>query len=61
MMCVNFTNKNTNMKNTQEIIEKINEQTDALYEGMCENSKVEVLDAIRELRIILNQIENEIN
>ena len=59
MMCVNFTNKN--MKNIEQIIKDINEQTDAIYEGMCENSKVEVLDAIRELRIILNQIENEIN
>jgi hypothetical protein len=49
------------MKNTQEIIEKINEQTDALYEGMCDSEKQEILNAIRELRIILNQIENEIN
>jgi methyl-accepting chemotaxis protein len=49
------------MKNIEQIIKDINEQTDAIYEGMCENSKVEVLDAIRELRIILNQIENEIN
>lgn len=49
------------MKNIQEIIEKINEQTDALYEGMCDNSNIEVLDAINNLRIILNQIEDEIN
>ena len=58
-MCVNFTNKN--MKNIEQIIKDINEQTDALYEGMCDSEKQEVLNAIRELRIILNQIENEIN
>ena len=59
IMCVNFTNKN--MKNIEQIIKDINDQTDALYEGMCDSDKQEVLNAIRELRIILNQIENEIN
>lgn len=49
------------MKNIQQIIKDINDQTDALYEGMCDSEKQEVLNAIRELRIILNQIENEIN
>lgn len=58
-MCINFTNKN--MKNIEQIIKDINDQTDALYEGMCDSEKQEVLNAIRELRIILNQIENEIN
>ena len=58
-MCVNFTNKN--MKNIEQIIKDINDQTDALYEGMCDSEKQEVLNAIRELRIILNQIENENN
>ena len=57
IMCVNFTNKN--MKNIEQIIKDINDQTDALYEGMCDSDKQEVLNAIRELRIILNQIENE--
>jgi hypothetical protein len=56
-MCINFTNKN--MKNIEQIIKDINDQTDALYEGMCDSEKQEVLNAIRELRIILNQIENE--
>ena len=56
-MCVNFTNKN--MKNIEQIIKDINDQTDVLYEGMCDSEKQEVLNAIRELRIILNQIENE--
>jgi hypothetical protein len=58
-MCINFTNKN--MKNIEQIIKDINDQTDALYEGMCDSEKQEVLNAIRELRIILNQIENENN
>ena len=58
-MCINFTNKN--MKNIEQIIKDINDHTDALYEGMCDSEKQEVLNAIRELRIILNQIENEIN
>ena len=49
------------MKNIQQIIKDINDQTDALYEGMCDGEKQEVLNAIRELRIILNQIENENN
>jgi hypothetical protein len=47
------------MKNIEQIIKDINDQTDALYEGMCDSEKQEVLNAIRELRIILNQIENE--
>jgi hypothetical protein len=47
------------MKNIEQIIKDINDQTDALYEGMCDSDKQEVLNAIRELRIILNQIENE--
>lgn len=59
MMCINFTNKN--MKNIEQIIKDINDQTDALYEGMCDSEKQEVLDAIRELKNILNYIENEIN
>lgn len=59
MMCINFTNKN--MKNIEQIIKDINDQTDALYEGMCDSEKQEVLDAIRELRNILNYIENENN
>lgn len=59
MMCINFTNKN--MKNIEQIIKDINDQTDALYEGMCDSEKQEVLNAIRELRNILNYIENEIN
>ena len=58
-MCINFTNKN--MKNIEQIIKDINDQTDALYEGMCDSEKQEILDAIRELRILLNQIENENN
>jgi len=49
------------MENIQETINRINELTDSLYEGMCDSDKQEVLNAIRELRIILNQIENEIN
>jgi hypothetical protein len=49
------------MKNIEQIIKDINDHTDALYEGMCDSEKQEVLNAIRELRIILNQIENEIN
>lgn len=59
MMCINFTNKN--MKNIEQIIKDINDQTDAIYEGMCDSEKQEVLDAIRELKNILNYIENEIN
>lgn len=59
MMCINFTNKN--MKNIEQIIKDINDQTDALYEGMCDSEKQEVLNAIRELRNILNYIENENN
>ncbi len=47
------------MKNIEQIIKEVNDQTDALYEGMCDNEKQEVQDAIRELRKILNQIENE--
>ena len=47
------------MKNIEQIIKDINDQTDVLYEGMCDSEKQEVLNAIRELRIILNQIENE--
>jgi hypothetical protein len=49
------------MKNIEQIIKDINDQTDALYEGMCDSEKQEILDAIRELRILLNQIENENN
>ncbi len=49
------------MKNIQQIIKDINDQTDALYEGMCDGEKQEVLDAISELRKILNYIENENN
>ena len=58
-MCINFTNKN--MKNIQQIIKDINDQTDALYEGMCDSEKQEVLDAINELRKILTYIEHENN
>lgn len=49
------------MKNIQQIIKDINDQTDALYEGMYDGEKQEVLDAINELRKILNYIENENN
>lgn len=49
------------MKNIQQIIKDINDQTDALYEGMCDGEKQEVLDAIRGLRTILTHIENENN
>jgi hypothetical protein len=49
------------MKNIQQIIKDINDQTDALYEGMCDGEKQEVLDAINELRKILTYIENENN
>jgi len=49
------------MKNIQQIINDINDQTDALYEGMCDGEKQEVLNAIRELRTILTYIENENN
>jgi DNA mismatch repair ATPase MutS len=58
-MYINFTNKN--MKNIEQIIKDVNDQTDALYEGMCDSEKQEVLDAINELRKILNYIENENN
>jgi Mg2+ and Co2+ transporter CorA len=49
------------MENIQQIIKDINDQTDAIYEGMCDNEKQEVMDAINELRKILKYIENEIN
>jgi hypothetical protein len=49
------------MKNIEQIIKDINDQTDALYEGMCDSEKQEVLDAIRELRNILTYIEHENN
>lgn len=47
------------MENILEVIGKINEQTDALYEGLCDNVTQEVNDAIKNIREILNQIENE--
>jgi len=49
------------MKNIEQIIKDINDQTDALYEAMCDSEKQEVLDAIRELRNILTYIEHENN
>lgn len=49
------------MKNIQQIINDINDQTDALYEGMCDGEKQEVLDAINKLRKILTYIEHENN
>lgn len=49
------------MKNIEQVIKYLNDKTDELYEAMYDGEKQEVLDAIRELRIILNQIENEIN
>jgi Mg2+ and Co2+ transporter CorA len=49
------------MENIQQIIKDINDQTEAIYEGMCDSEKQEVLDAINELRKILKYIENENN
>ena len=49
------------MKNIEQIIKDINDQTDALYEGMCDSEKQEVLGAINELRKILTYIEHENN
>lgn len=49
------------MKNIVQIIKNINDCTDALYEGMCDLEKKEVLNAIEELRKILNYIESENN
>lgn len=49
------------MENIQQTIKDINDQTDALYEGMCDSEKQEILNAISELRKILTYIEYEIN
>lgn len=49
------------MENIQQTIKDINDQTDALYEGMCDREKQEILNAISELRKILTYIEYEIN
>lgn len=49
------------MENIQQTIKDINDQTDALYEGMCDGEKQEILNAISELRKILTYIEYEIN
>jgi len=49
------------MENIQQTIKDINDQTDALYEGMCDGEKQEILNAISELRKILTYIEYENN